>query len=259
MKQIFVGSEKRAKLFTKINKIVRIPHIVQAVIAMLLVVIPIVGAKRIFNYGGKMSPVAYISTVRGSGSGVLVSNNHILTAAHVVYGMSDVDLCKVDFYDPQNPDAIPVHAVARLKAMGNYNPNDIISDQDFALLELVNANSNNFSTPYTLGNSATVKINDAVHAIGFPATSIGFTSFSSMESKPGEINNLNGGWLKNDNLFVANCEITHGYSGGALEDNNGKLIGIILGSCTDPKNPSYQQYFYLKINVPKKALSAYLY
>lgn len=258
MKQIYVGSVKRAKLFTKINQTVRIPHIVQAIIIALLVTIPSIGAKKIFKIGGKMSPVAYVSTSRGSGSGVLVSNNHILTAAHVVYGMYEGDMCKVDFYDPNNPDAIPVHAVAKLKVMGNYSPNDPLTNQDFALLELVHANGSSFATPYTLGNSQNVKVKDGVHAIGFPGVSVGYASITSMESMPGEINNISGGWLKDNDFFVADCKVTHGYSGGALEDNNGKLIGLIIGGFSDPSNPSYTQNFFLKINVVKKALSAYL-
>ena len=61
MKQIYVGSVQKNKLYAKIQQTLRLPIGVLVGVFVLLVLIPILLKNRIFNnIGGTMSPVVYV-------------------------------------------------------------------------------------------------------------------------------------------------------------------------------------------------------
>ncbi len=79
MKQIFVGSVIRAKLYNEIRKAVSVPHILQVVIILLLIIVPLALKDKIFHIAkGEYSNVVFVETLNGTGSAVYVGGDNYL-------------------------------------------------------------------------------------------------------------------------------------------------------------------------------------
>lgn len=221
MKQIFVGSTQRSKLYAEINKELLPTRLLIIAIFVLLVLFPILFAERIFTpAGGDLSNVVYVETGHGTGSAILVGNNHLLTAAHVLEGMSIEDRCEIEFRDPKG-EKDPVHAEAEILAVGKFYPSQN-PEEDYALLHVLHIEATDFAKPCTIG-SGDIAPGESVTIIGYPAGAYSYTE--------GSVSNVNGGLLGEHfnikELYAVNADAWHGNSGGALFDSKGQLIGIV--------------------------------
>ncbi len=157
-------------------------------------------AKVISSMAGTMpATVALVSEKSGSsGSGVLVSEDGlILTAAHVIQGMKEVD---VYFSDGRRWKG---------KVLGaNYS-------KDIGMVKMRDEGP----WPYvSLGESKPLEAGDFVYAIGHSA------GFDPARTSPGRF-----GRVMSDgpgNYFTTDCTLIGGDSGGPLFDLEGRLVGI---------------------------------
>lgn len=247
MKQIYVGSVQKNKLYTKIQQTLRLPIGVLVGVFVLLVLIPILLKNKIFNnIGGTMSPVVYVETYSGTGSAVYVGNNNLLTAAHVVADMAIGDMCEIQFQDPNSVSGGVINAVAELVAMGKYLPTRA-SEEDYALLRIHFLDASRIAQACGFGNESMVKVGDPITVEGYAA--------GAWSTTKGTLSNIKGGILENNDLYVVDAKAWHGNSGGALFDKNNNLIGIVIsGGAIDGINDD--QTYALKVSKIKTILSA---
>lgn len=251
MKQIFVGSVIRAKLYNEIRKAVSVPHILQVVIILLLIITPISLKSKFFQVTkGEYSNVVYVETSNDTGSAVYVGGDgYLLTAAHVVADMSIGEVCSVRFYDPNSsPARSSMSFLAKLVTMGNYLPSENF-EEDYALLKLLYVDGSDFAKPCALAKSKNVKVNDQIKVEGYP----GGDNFFSTN---GTINNVNGGLTKSPRLFIVDAGAWPGNSGGALKSQNDELIGIVTMRGTNVEH-TVGQTFVLKIDDIRTKLKSY--
>src|SRR3989440_5152770 len=175
---------------------------------------------------------------RGSGQAigsgiVLDTNGNILTNAHVIAGARQI---QVTFSDGQTVNATLVGSN---------------TTADLAVIRVSVAASS--LHPVTLGNSDSVRVGDAVYAIGSPFGLSG--SFSQ-----GIISNLkqSGATSNGDNLsglIQTDAAINPGNSGGPLVDTQGEVIGVNT-SIESPVDGNVGVGFAIPINQVKQLLSA---
>lgn len=136
-----------------------------------------------------------------TGSGVVISTNGvILTAAHVVFNTSHIEVitpqgrqtAKILKIDPSNDIAV-------IKCEGNFDPIPIASSKG-------------------------VKLGQSIFSIGFPNIEIQGTS---PKMTKGEISSLNG-YQDDPRLWQISVPIQPGNSGGPLCDEGGNVIGIVI-------------------------------
>ena len=247
MKQIFVGSTQRSKLHALINKTILPTRIVLVAVFALLILIPVIFSGKIFKYGeGDLSNVVYVNTGYGTGSAILVGNNQLLTAAHVLEGMSLNDRCSIEFRDPKGEKDV-VYAEAEILAVGKYFPEEN-PEEDYALLHVLYIDASEFAKPCTIG-SGDIAPGEQVTIIGYPAGAYSFTQ--------GAVSSVTGGLLGEHfnikELYAVNADAWHGNSGGALFDSKGQLIGIVtLGGSFDGYDNG--QTYALKVSKVKNVL-----
>lgn len=219
MKQIYVGSTQRAKLYTAIRKAILPTRIVLWVILALLVIIPVSLSSQFFvkSHMG-MSNVVEINALRRSGSAVLISNDQLLTCAHVVEGMRVDEICEGAFIDPKNPDKLSIKFKARLVTNGTFYPSEN-SSEDFALLEIVDSEIpvERITTPCQLGSSKKMEDKNKIFIVGYPEGGYLVTD--------GIISNIHGG-IYNDDHFIVSVDNWYGNDGALLNEAN-QLIGLV--------------------------------
>ena len=153
------------------------------------------------NYWG------YQTTAAASGSGfILTADGYILTNYHVIENSNSV---KVTMYDGTSYDATIV---------GYDESNDI------AVLKIDATGL----TPVVLGDSDKLNVGDSVVAIGNPLGELTFSLTS------GAVSALNREVTLSSNvtmdLIQTDCAINSGNSGGALINDEGKVVGITVSS-----------------------------
>lgn len=249
MKQIFVGSTQRSKLHALINKTILPTRIVLAAVFTLLILIPFAFSEKIFKYGGgDLSNVVFVDTGYGFGSAILVGNNQLLTAAHVLEGMSINDNCDIEFRDPKGEKDV-VYAEAEILAIGKFFP-DENPEEDYALLHVLHMDdASKFAKPCTIG-SGDIAPGEQVTIIGYPAGAYSFTQ--------GVVSSVTGGLLGEHfnikELYAVDAKAWHGNSGGALFDSKGQLIGIVtLAGVFDGYDDG--QTYALKVSKVKSILN----
>ncbi len=176
----------------------------------------VVGADFAALYAAHSDSVVTISTVSskgwgqsqktesGIGSGVLINEKQILTAAHVVDGVQTI---KVQF---KNGDVIPATVVASLNA------------SDVALLKLSRAYPE--GTFATLANSDETPVGSEVFIIGSP---FGISQTLSVGHLSGRMNRgLMAGGLPIE-FLQTDTAINTGNSGGPMFNTDGEVIGIV--------------------------------
>ncbi|MHA1902621.1 MAG: S1C family serine protease [Candidatus Thorarchaeota archaeon] len=140
--------------------------------------------------------------VKGQGSGVIVTDTgFILTNAHVVEGVQDVD---VSLHDGRHFKAVVV-GQSRVR--------------DLAVLKIDAENLQ----PIEMGNSDSLKVGQFAIAIGNPL-GLGSTVTFGMISAIGR--DIRGPGAHLEGLIQTSAQINPGNSGGALIDTTGKLIGV---------------------------------
>jgi len=147
--------------------------------------------------------VVSVSSNHGMGTGtVLDDRGRVLTASHVVHGLSEVEVG----FDSVSP--------VKANVLGR-NPR-----ADLALLEVQSGGL----VPIQMGSSSGLKVGQFVLALGTPRG--GTPSVTS-----GIITGVNrqvGGWWRFSvrNAIVTDARLNQGYSGGPLLDAGGRMIGM---------------------------------
>src|SRR2546426_2988912 len=177
------------------------------------------------------------SGTRGSGQAigsgiVLDTNGNILTNAHVIAGARQI---QVTFSDGQTVNATLVGSNTAA---------------DLAVIRVSVAASS--LHPVTLGNSDSVRVGDAVYAIGSPfglsgSLSQGIVS-NLKQSGATSVGNLSG-------LIQTDAAINPGNSGGPLVNAQGEVIGVNT-SIESPVDGNVGVGFAIPINQVKQLLSA---
>ena len=141
-------------------------------------------------------------TPKASGSGTIVSTaGHVLTAAHVVAGASRVKI-------------LTAHGMKSAIVVRVDEANDL------AVLKLAAGTYRSLS----VAPSRRIRLGQAVATIGFPNVEI--QGFSPKVTK-GEISSLNG--VGDDpRAWQISVPVQTGNSGGALLDENGNVIGVVV-------------------------------
>jgi|SRR2546422_1110087 len=180
---------------------------------------------------------ATVSSGRGSGQAigsgiVLDTNGNILTNAHVIAGARQI---QVTFSNGQTVNATLVGSN---------------TSADLAVIRVSVAASS--LHPATLGNSDSVRVGDAVYAIGSPfglsgSLSQGIVS-NLKQSGATSVGNLSG-------LIQTDAAINPGNSGGPLVNAQGEVIGINT-SIESPVDGNVGVGFAIPINQVKQLLSA---
>jgi V8-like Glu-specific endopeptidase len=222
MKQIFVGSTQRTKLYSEIRKAIMPTRICLIAILLLLVAIPFAFQKKIFqDSAGSYCAVAYVQTYTGTGSAIHIGNNLLLSAAHVYEGMQIGDKCTIEFQDPNNATGgVKLTAEAELVALGDYYKNES-PEEDFALLKVQLIDASKYAQIYSINNNlSSIRVGDDITVEGYGGGAYMQTS--------GKLCNITGGTTELKNLYVADAKAWHGNSGGALLDKNKQVIGIVI-------------------------------
>lgn len=150
-------------------------------------------------------PGQVMSISDGLGSGVLISNDKVLTAAHVV---QTADVALVEFPDGQD-------SIARVIA------SDVRAD--VALLQLQQPPKN--ISPAALGDSDKVEVGDQIFVIGAPygisqTLTAGHVSGRRRLDKEGETQP----YLE---FLQTDAAVNGGNSGSPMFDMNGRVVGIV--------------------------------
>ena len=247
MKQIFVGSTQRSKLYVKINKTLLPTKLVMVGVFALLVLIPFCFSDKIFKPQGGLSNVVYVNTGSSTGSAILISNNQLLTAAHVLSGLNKGDRCDIEFRDPKG-ELESIYAEAGILTLGKFLP-DHNPEEDYALLKILHIEGSHFAKPCTIG-SGNIAPGEDVTIVGYPAGAYSYTA--------GKVSNVTGGLLGEHfdikELYSVDAKAWHGNSGGALFDSKGQLIGIVTLAGSFEGLDDGQTYA-LKISKVKSILS----
>lgn len=146
---------------------------------------------------------AVAASVAGTGSGVVVSPNQVLTAAHVVQTANRVTVLF--------PDGTEVGA----RVVGSSETHDV------ALLHLDRVSH---VTPARLGDSNTARIGDEVFVVGAPlgeSHTLTVGHLSARRVRAGLLANATVEFLQTD------AAINPGNSGGPMFNMNGEVIGIV--------------------------------
>ena len=181
-----VEAQDLSKLYEKVNP---------------AVVVILTEEKELVNTGQTTKTV----TASGLGSGFMISDTQIVTAAHVVQVVENV---QVQFEDRE---IIPAKVISAYK------------NSDLALIELVWPRKN--AATLKLGDSDKVKIGQQVFVVGAPfgldhTLSSGY--ISGIIKKPNDKNPLT-----NAEYIQTDAAINKGNSGGPMFNMDGEVIGVV--------------------------------
>lgn len=158
---------------------------------------------------GTGDPRTFTSS-EGLGSGVLINDDVILTASHVV---ANADKIMVQFYDGE---AVPA-SVARISRMA-----------DVAVITLARPPSDPHRA--RLGDSDEVRIGEEIFVVGAPLGLPYSLSRGIISGKHAEHNFSNDG--KSLEFFQTDASINTGNSGGPMFNYRGEVVGIVSSILT---------------------------
>lgn len=158
---------------------------------------------------GTGDPRTYTAS-EGLGSGVLINDDVILTASHVV---ANADRIMVQFYDGE---AVPA-SVTRISRMA-----------DVAVITLAKPPSDPHIAQ--IGNSDDMRIGEEVFVVGAPLGLPYSLSRGIISGKHAEHNFSNDG--KSVEFFQTDASINTGNSGGPMFNYDGKVVGIVSSILT---------------------------
>ena len=155
---------------------------------------------QIFN---TISPsIAFIETSVGSGSGILIEENYILTNAHVVWPFETARVVFPDGEEFLDTEVVNIDLMADLAILGPI-------DTDLPSLPLVDGES--------------LVIGSNVYLIGYPGE---VEAFPQPTITQGLISRLREWETLNITYFQSDASIAGGQSGGALVSERGEIIGV---------------------------------
>ncbi len=146
------------------------------------------------------------ATVAGLGSGFMISDKQLITAAHVV----------------QNAESISVVFTTNEKMPGKVI--SIYKNADVALVELAFAPKTPVSVP--IGNSDSMKIGEQIFVIGAPFGLEHSLSSGYISGKLGSNRKVSSAFTKLE-FFQTDASINHGNSGGPMFNMEGEVIGVV--------------------------------
>lgn len=144
-------------------------------------------------------------SVPGLGSGVVISNDQILTAAHVVH---NADSLEIEFLD------------------GTRVPAEVISSEpraDLALLQLYDPYDD--ARPATLGDSDSVRIGEENYVIGSPLGNAHTLTWGHISARHTPETHMSD--FSKSEFFQTDAAINQGNSGGPMFNMDGEVIGIV--------------------------------
>ena len=177
--------------------------------------------------------VVYIETDKGTGSGIVLARNKILTNWHVIFGAGDGEIRVV--FKPSS-GSIPIPTQAHIA--------DIIrcdSNPDLALLKPRWPPKN--TQPAKLASNNTFNeslISSLAHTIGHPAGGLAWSYNSGeisqiqknmMTTYPPPFNSIHFA-----DTIQTQAPINPGNSGGPLFNEDGRVIGVIVSGCDTCEN-----------------------
>lgn len=163
--------------------------------------------------GRSSAPDSDRSRSGATGTGFAVSQNHVLTCAHVIEGMSEIHISSFD---------------------GRYRAEPVVVDQrnDIALLRVME------STPLkavSFKEGFGCDLGESVVALGFPMS--GFAG-GGVHVTQGGVSALFG--LHNDSsLLQFTAAIQPGSSGSPLFDSSGAVVGLVTSTMPDAQNMNF--------------------
>ena len=153
-----------------------------------------------------------------TGSGAIIRDNQILTAAHVVSGGKFIEVQKEN-------DSKKYEAVVKY----------ISNQADLAILDIKDKNF--FSNTNALELSEEVKYQDSITAIGYP---VGGNSVSSTNGIISRMEYKKYAWSSSGNLAIQiDAAINPGNSGGPVMNKDNKIVGIAMQKMSTADNISY--------------------
>lgn len=153
---------------------------------------------------GSGDPRTFTSNM-GLGSGVLIRDNYILTAAHVV---ANAKAIMVEFYGGEKIPAI-TYRISKIA--------------DVAIVRLEKSPSD--AREAVIGNSDEVRVGDEVYVIGAPMGLSYSLSRGVISGRQSEMNPLGGEKILE--FFQTDASINTGNSGGPMYNSKGEVIGIV--------------------------------
>ena len=183
-------------------------------------------------FGGRSNPKQYKTPdKRGSGSGVIISNDgYIVTNHHVVNGAASIEvtLNNQRTYDAKVIGLDPSTDLALLK----------IEAKDMAYI--------------ALGNSDNVQVGEWVLAVGNPYNLTSTVTAGIVSAKGRNIDILRDKF-KIESFIQTDAAVNPGNSGGALVNTRGELVGI--NSAIASPTGSYSGYsFAIPVNMVRKVV-----
>jgi hypothetical protein len=196
--------------------------------------------------------------IYGSGSGTLVADRLVLTAAHVItnYAEFPEQIAKSDLHFQSADKKKPPVKVKRIVAIGNYLKQIAAGEtaaslfEDWALLELTE--SLNGVEPIKLASRSTKYLNtnhsSGLLSIGFPGSAVNILFFDNLAlmtslrfltiancGLDSDIANelIAGGWYFSKHLYITNCQVSGGNSGGPLLAKSTTGDWVVLGLTTN--------------------------
>jgi serine protease Do len=146
----------------------------------------------------------------GLGSGVLIRDNMVLTASHVV---ANADKIMVQFYDGESVEATTTR-ISRIADVALITLNKPPGNQQVAVI----------------GDSEEVRIGDEIFVVGAPLGLPYSLSRGVISGKHAEHNFSNDG--KSMEFFQTDAAINTGNSGGPMFNYKGEVIGIVSSILT---------------------------
>ncbi len=146
--------------------------------------------------------VAFITTLNGSGSGVLVGDDTVVTNAHVIWPFTTVGVLFPD---------------------DNRRVGRVIGIDPLADVAVIQVDSPRLPAPMRLGSSAQLDDGATLFVVGYPAAE-GLAPHPSVDAGPLEARRAwefsGATWVQSGSPAIG------GQSGGALVDEYGRLVGI---------------------------------
>ncbi len=161
----------------------------------------------------------------GCGTGFLVAEDIILTAAHCVFHKKGTAVSAY-FYPAQQSENDSYREIYKSRIIGFCFEVDYIGsqepNQDWAICQIANNRGDTFGW-FGISSSAGVYAGLPLTALGYPGEEDNFPPVidGSQYSSPGTVSNI-----VNSMRFKATNFIQQGYSGGPMYDNNGLVYGI---------------------------------
>lgn len=146
------------------------------------------------------------ATVEGLGSGFLIGERQVVTAAHVVQTAESIS---VEFV---NGDKIPAKVVS------------IFKNADVAMLELAFKPKNTPALKF--GDSDAMEVGQRIFVIGAPLGLEHSLSSGYISGKIGNDRRVSNAFTELE-FFQTDASINHGNSGGPMFNLNGEVVGIV--------------------------------